>query len=352
MGDDTTCCSQWSPNPLEVNASPILNFNRPSTTSGEDYASSAGDAWDMSQGSDADSVECTANFVFTNGLLAFDTQYPANVSSGCLGPGVGEVDSRIFMNMPGTLASGKSYRYLSYRMYQNGTIPLPVDGMVVRWIWTDMANCTRVSHTAAADVGWHEYNIDLYHPYNGTPVQAANCSYYPLQPWSAVDGITKLRFDPNENWTGNLVPPLVFHQEIDWIWLSKVDGVMQGTPYPIELTLNKDASAIQYIDYYYTTSVSQPTQNYIGRATPNAIAVEEIQPQNEPYVPSQVATAQYLPLLMRSYSKYIPLQPNQVRYLWNTSAVAPGEYYICASASDGLNLATYCSKAPLQVHAP
>ena len=360
MGDDTTCCSQWSPNPLEINASPILNFNRPSPTSGEDYASSAGDAWDMSQGSDADSVECTSGFLFTNGLLAFDTQYPDNVDSWCLGPGVGEVDSRIFMNLPGTLPSGKSYRYLSYRMFQNGTIPLPVDGMVVRWIWTDLANCTRVSHTAAVDVGWHDYNIDLYHPYNGTPVQAANCSVYPLQPWSAVDGIMKLRFDPNENWTGNLVPPLVFHQEIDWIWLSKVDGVAQGTPYPIEITLNKDASAIQVIDYYYTTNLSQPTQNYIGsaagsaagRAVPLSVAVEPAQSQNDSAVPNQLATTQYLPLLMRNYSKYTPLQPNQIRYLWDTSAVPPGEYYICASAYDGLNLASYCSKAPLQIHTP
>jgi hypothetical protein len=236
LGDDTTCCTQWSTNQLEINASPILDFNRPSPTSGEDYATTAGDAWDMSNGSDADSIECISPWIFTNGLLFMDTEYPDILDSWCLGPGVGEADSRVFLHLPVILASGKDYRYLSYRMYQNGTISLPVDGMVTRFIWTDLANCTRVSHTAAVDVGWHEYNIDLYHPFNGTPVEAANCSYNPLQPWSAVDGIMKLRFDPNENWTGHLVPPMIFHQELDWIRLTKIDTVTQGINYPIEVT--------------------------------------------------------------------------------------------------------------------
>jgi hypothetical protein len=353
LGDDTTCCTQWSANQLEINASPILDFDRPSPTSGDDYATTAGNAWDMNDGSDADSIECTSAWSFTNSLLMFDTEYPAIIDSWCLGPGVGEADARIFMNLPTSLASGKDYRYLSYRMYQNGTISLPVDGMVARWIWTDLANCTRVSHTAALDVGWYEYNIDLYDPYNGTPAETANCPVYPLQPWSAVDGIMKLRFDPNENWTGNLVPAMIFHQEIDWIRLTKVDAVTQGTPYPLEVTLNKDLSTVQYIDFYYTSNRSQPLQNYIGRATPGLSQAVVEQPAYNPETNSQLAaTIQYLPLLMRNFSNYPPLLQNQVRYLWDTSAIPVGEYYICGRSFDGLNLTTYCSKAPLQIHTP
>lgn len=353
LGDDTTCCTQWSADQLEINTSPILDFDRPSPTSGEDYATSAGDAWEMNNGSDADSIECMNPWSFTNGLLSMDTAYPDIIDDWCLGPGVGEADARIFMHLPDTLPSGKDYRYLSYRMYQNGAISLPVDGMVTRWIWTDLANCTRVSHTAGIDVGWHEYNIDLYHPFNGTPVEATNCSSYPLQPWSAVDGIMKLRFDPNENWTGELVPAMIFHQELDWIRLTKVDAVTQGTKYPIEVTLSKDPSAIQYIDFYYTTNRSQPLQNYIGRSTPGLP-----QGASNPLDDNQVAdsqlitTTQYLPLLLRKFSVYPPLQPNQIRFLWDTRTIPPGEYYICGSSFDGLNLTTYCSKAPLQIHTP
>lgn len=353
LGDDTTCCSQWSTNQLVINASPILDFNRPSPTSGEDYTTVVGDAWDMSQGSDADSIECTISWNFTNGLLSIDTGYPAILTSGCKGPGVGEADPRIFMHLPASLASGKDYRYLSYRMYQNGTISLPVDGMVIRWVWTDLANCTRVSHTAALDVGWHEYNIDLYDPFNGTPAETANCSVYPYQPWSLVDGIMKLRIDPNENWTGNLVPAMIFHQEIDWIRLTKVDAVTQGVPYPIEVTLNKDANSIQYIDFYYTTNRTQPMQNYIGRATPGSGQAQVGQMEADQGTNSQLAAPLlYIPMMMRNYTTYPPLDANQVRYLWDTLTIPPGEYYICGRSFDGLNQTTYCSKAPLQIHAP
>jgi len=353
LGDDTTCCTQWSTNQLEINASPILDFDRPSPTSGEDYATTAGDAWNMSNGSDADSIECINPWIFSNGLLMMDTEYPDILDSWCLGPGVGEADSRVFLHLPGILASGKDYRYLSYRMYQNGTISLPVDGMVTRFIWTDLANCTRVSHTAAVDVGWHEYNIDLYHPFNGTPVEAANCSYYPLQPWSAVDGIMKLRFAPNENWTGQLVPPMIFHQELDWIQLTKVDTVIQGIKYPIEVTLNKEPTTVQYIDYYYTTNRSQPLQNYIGRATTGLPIVEVELPDAKLRSESQMGTSPlYLPLLMYKYTTYEPLLPNQVRYLWDTRSVLPGEYYVCGRSYDGLNQTIYCSQAPLRIVTP
>ena len=357
LGTDTTCCSQWSTTEVEVNASPILDFNRPSPSSGEDYAASAGDAWDMNTSNDIDQILCST-WSFANSLLMFDTPYPNAAPTECLGPGVGEVDSRIFVNMPGTLSYGRDYRYLSYRMYQNGTISLPVDGMIVRWIWTTPEYCTRVSQGAAIDVGWHEYNIDLYNTYNGTPVEYFNCPVSPLQPWSQVGAIRSLRFDPNENWTGELsiVPPLTFHQEIDWIRLTKVDGVTRGAIFPIEITLNKDPSTLVYIDFYYTTSRSQPQQTYIGRSSPGGL-LTPAQPPAQAETGQDADTAMatqflYIPLLLRNPVSFPVLQPNQVRYLWDTSAVVPGEYYICGVSNDGLNQTTFCSMAPLQIRTP
>jgi hypothetical protein len=352
FGTDTTCCSEWSSTSLEINASPILDFDRPSPTSGEDYATAAGDAWDMNSSNDIDQILCST-WSFANSLLLLDTPYPNAAPAECLGPGVEEVDSRIFVNMPGTLSYGGGYRYLSYRMYQNGTISLPVDGMIVRWIWTTPEYCTRVSQGAAIDVGWHEYNIDLYNTYNGTPVEYFNCPDSPLQPWSQVGAIRSLRFDPNENWTGNLVPALTFHQEIDWIRLTKVDGVMRGAIFPIEITLNKDPSTLVYIDFYYTTSRSQPQQTYIGRTSPGALSTQPVQADTVQAADTALATQfLYIPLLLRNPVSFPVLQPNQVRYLWDTSAVVPGEYYICGLSYDGLNTSTYCSSAPLQIRTP
>ncbi len=357
FGTDTTCCSEWSSTAIEINASPILDFDRPSPTSGEDYATAAGDAWDMHTSNDIDQILCST-WSFANSLLMFDTPYPNAAPTECLGPGVGEVDSRIFVNMPGTLSYGRDYRYLSYRMYQNGTISLPVDGMLVRWIWTTPEYCTRVSQGAAIEVGWHEYNIDLYNTYNGTPVEYFNCPVSPLQPWSQVGAIRSLRFDPNENWTGELsiVPPLTFHQEIDWIRLTKVDGVTRGSIYPIEVTLNKDPSTLVYIDFYYTTSRSQPQQTYIGRASPGGLLVPAQPPapaETGPNLDTSLATQLlYIPLLLRNPTTFPALLPNQVRYLWDTSAVVPGEYYLCGVSNDGLNQTTFCSMAPLQIRTP
>jgi hypothetical protein len=353
LGDDTTCCSQWSTDQLEINTSPILDFDRPSTTSGVDYSTTAGDAWDMNAASDIDAIQC-ASWSFANNLLLLDTEYPALIDEpGCLGPEVGEADPKVYLNLPGLLESGKDYRYLSFRLYQNGTISIPADGMIVRWIWTDLTNCIRVSQMVALEVGWNEYNIDLYHPFNGLPVAYAYCSVNPLQPWREVGGIKTLRFDPNENWTGKILPAMIFHQEIDWIRLTKVDGVWQGSIFPIEVTLNKAPSTVQYIDFYYTSNRSQPQQYYIGRTTPGLAAAEVAEAETLPGINVPLVNQfHYLPFLVRNISAYPPLLPNQVRYLWNTSSVVPGEYYICGRAYDGLNLTTFCSKAPLQIRTP
>ena len=358
LGADTTCCTQWSATPLQVNAATVIEYDRPSMTSGTDYATLTGNAWDMTTIEDVDQIDC-ASWALANGLLALDTPYPAALPDACRGAGVGEADPRITLNLPGTLLSGYLYRYLSFRMYQSGEVSLPADGMVIRWIWTTTNRCTRVSADAPLEVGWHTYNIDLYNPFNGTPVEAAPSYNCPtgvdmLKPWWLVGQIMTLRFDPNENWTGNLVPAQTFHQEIDWIRLSKVDSVVQGEIFPILVTLNKDASTVQYINFYYTTSVYNPVQHFIGQFRPSHASLA--QPESPAGSPSPdwgaAVSNTYLPSIQNRHIIYPPVASNQVRQLWYTTPVAPGEYSICAQAFDGYNLTTYCSEAPMQVTAP
>jgi len=358
LGTNTTCCNQWRTDLLQINAATMMEYDRPSPISGEDYATLTGNAWDMETTEDVDQIDCTI-WSLANGILNLDTLYPSNPAypAACRGEGVGEADPRILLNMPNTLLIGKEYRYLSFRMYQSGEVATPADGMMIRWIWTTTNYCTRVSADAPLEVGWNTYNIDLYDPFNGMPISsapAANCADYPLKPWWEVGQIMTLRFDPNENWTGNYVPAANFHQEIDWMRLTKVDRVAQGEIFPILITLNKDASAVQYINFYYTTNLDEPMQHFIGQYAPSFSGLSQAVSAPGSLTPNAFAatTNTYLPSIQNRHIIYPPIASNQVRLPWYTTGVTPGEYSICAQAFDGYNLTTYCSAAPMQVTMP
>jgi hypothetical protein len=329
LGKGPSCCDLWSSAPLIINRSTVVEFTKPSPYSGEDYASAYGMPWNMSSTS-VKSLDCVTP-TYLDGFMQFETPYPDLLPPGCKGSGslIG-ADPKIYLSMPGPLVNGSDYRYLTFRHSINGSYPLPVDGMMARWIWTTPNGCSNVSDDIAFDIGWHTYSIDLFDPVNGTPVEVApgGCT---SQPWWEAGALSALRFDPNENWTGNLVPPLVFEQKLDWIRLTKLDHVRKGTTFPFRIQLNKPRSEVQEILYYYTNDRDQPTQN-------RAIAVTAANPTGE-------------------YKLYLPAATNGtpfdlagfIDFFWDTSDVAPGEYYICARADDGYNTTTYCSEAPVSV---
>jgi hypothetical protein len=261
--------------------------------------------------------------------------------------------------MPAALTANQ-YRYLSFRMYINGDYQEPADGMIGRWIWSTGA-CTRVSRDIPYDVGWHTYTVDLYDPYNGTPVEVTSgCSF---TPWSQTGQVVLVRFDPNENYTGIYVPPLVFHQEFDWILLTKVDRVAQKAVFPIQLSLNKNLQDLHSIALFYTDNVSNPGQHLINVYNPSRVSSNEAflpdmrQPGAEdsrsgsPDVLASDSFVNKIFLPMVSYNN-INLESNQYYYSWDTTTVPPGEYYICAQADDGYNVTMFCSHAPMQVYVP
>ena len=338
LGTTTSCCSEWSSGELKINQAPVINFVRPSPYSGEDYATSAGNPWDMDP-SDFTRIDCT-QYSFGDGLLRMDTAYPAALPRECKGSTIGEADPQLFLNLPASLDVAGQYRYLSFRKYMNGDYAMPADGMIGRWMWTTTNDCTRVSADIPYEVGWHTYTIDLYDAFNGTPVASSppSCG---IKHWKATGQVTRLRFDPNENWTGNQVPQMTFHQELDWIRLTKVDQVARGATFPIEITANKPLESIRSISYYFTTDRKNPTQNPAGGQETFVEAGSDT-----------IAAAQqplYLPLVRRNSSGGAP---GAFTFNWNTASVAPGEYYICSVANDGYNQTTYCSDAPIRVYSP
>jgi Tol biopolymer transport system component len=338
--------------PLRINQTPIVTVTRPSFTSGEDYATQAGNPWDFSDTQDTSLITSgqgpdLLRSAYKDGMLEITSP------SGPLPAGI---DAKVYMNTPQP-ANASEYRYLTIRLHtewytRNGVfIPWAngPHGMVMRWIWTIPSltgqpgyECHLVSEDIPFDIGWRTYTVDLYDPLGGTveEMSPAGTPHCPATrpSWQTTPGLVKqFRFDPNENISevaDTITGGGPFHQTIDWIKLTKVDQVARGTPFPIQITLNKPSAQMQSIEYYYTTDRSQPTQN---RAT--GVAGLKQAPFNV-----------YLPLVSRGDSSSPPrTDAKEITFSWDTSSVAPGEYYICVAANDGVNAATYCSEAPVQV---
>lgn len=332
LGTQTTCCSQRSTGFLTINQMPVASFLNPSFTSGTDYATMAGNPWDI-EADDVTDIECTTP-TFTNHMLLLDTLYPAALPASCKG-GIGEADSKIYLNLPGGQFNAGDYRYLNLSHRIDGAWALPADGMIGRLIWQTTDNCVYVSRHFVYDVGLRQYSIDLFDSFNGTPIQ-----YFPttcrLKTWSQAGLIKALRFDPDENYTGIYVPAMVFHQEIHWIRLTQENRAAIGSPFRAKLWLNKAASSLTSANFYYTSDLNNPTQHV---ARTYAIA-------SPPPLPPGFDHKVYLPLLANDYSL------SDLVFNWDTSGVAPGNYYLCASLNDNYNQATYCSEVYIQLYTP
>ena len=335
LGTLSNCCTQWSNAELTINQTPMAQVVFPSPTSGQDYATNAGNAWDMDP-NDIDRVECSS-YGFSDGLLSVQTNYPAALPSSCRGS-IGEADSQLYLNMPGPLKNASEYRYLSFKLNMEGSYAMPADGMIGRFMWTTPNGCTQVTADIPYEVGWNTYVIDLYDPFNGTPVEASppGC---PIVPWTQTREVVRLRFDPNENYTGIYVPPMVFSQHFDWITLSKADRVAQGQSYLVGLQLNKTLNQISDIEYFFTTDPQNPVQNRALRYNKEVV------------VPFNASFFVYLPGVVTSGGAF-EKPATDTNFNWDTSGVVPGEYYICAKVYDGKNESTVCSEAPVQVYNP
>ena len=117
---------------FEVNQAPIVDFSRPSFTSGEDYATQTGNPWDMSDQSDLEGARCVSNLSLGNGILSFDTLSGENLSPDCAYGGL--ADPQFYLNSP-TPIDPREYRYLSFRQNTLGDWQNVPGAMIVRWVW-------------------------------------------------------------------------------------------------------------------------------------------------------------------------------------------------------------------------
>jgi hypothetical protein len=323
-----------------INAAPILTFDKPSMTSGEDFATAAGNRWDMMDSVDAEDTYNCVTESWSDGIMSFDTVDRAYQVSGCYSgtKPLNNNDPIFYLNTPGTI-DPSVYRYLSYRIYSDGR-PITgsdptmyyqdiVNGMILRYgvaLGPNGNTCKEVSNDIPFDVGWNTYSIDLFKGTDGLFEEwTGSCpsSKY----WNQTGPIEIMRLDPNENQLGRTL-----HQELDWIKLTKMDQAKTNSTFTFLLKANKSAASLSALEFYYTTTLSNPIQH---------AAVEYIRD----VIPTPVFT--FLPLAISP--EYDDYDQADIRFVWDTSGVSPADYYICVIAGDGYNTASYCSNAPVKV---
>jgi len=334
------CCIVESSQTIVINQTPVVDFAKPSFYSGEDYATSIDNAWDFQDS--ADIVKAVgARFSHLSGVLDMVTKS-------------GSADPKIFLNTPQQIPDSREYRYLNFRLYTAGPWQNVTDGMILRWIWVQpvdrVGECYRVSQDIPLNVGWQIYSIDLSDPFNGIAEEVAgSCSGLNWH-WLESSPLSKFRLDPNENILG--VP---LHQQLDWVRLTKLEQVTQGSVFTIRIGLNKMPSEIASTEFYYTNDLSNPTQHVANELIRTSKILDPLRRKasGEEIFSSVFQKTVLLPMAVKDY---IPLDlpgiAHELTYNWDTSAVNPGEYFVCARVNDTYNEAIYCSEAPVKIIAP
>ncbi len=311
---------------FSINPAPVAKFDRPSFTSGEDYATQQGKPWNMHDSSTIDRIAC-ATGTFQNDLLNIITPGPKQEPSGCNANNIS--DPQVWLNAP-VLVDSNQYRYLTFSMYTGEPWADVSRAMIVRWIWTiNNDACGLVGDAIPYDVGWQTISIDLHDSLEGLVVdRTPNCPSGPLY-WNSAPA-KRVRLDPNENMLDHPIT-----QQISDIYLTKMDSVRKGSTFPVQLSFNKPASQISSTSFYYTDNLNQPTQH------PAVRYVSSLQPNSHFF---------YLPYISGGISTGVGQDPNTMIFQWNTSGVVPDTYYICGVFNDGFNPVLYCSDAPVKLN--
>jgi len=285
--------------PFAINAPPVIHLTDPDETGGEDFATKVlGNPWDMNDASDLRTVpdDHVPQKSFANGILS-------GVSDGVITNYYGTApggDAQLFLLTGNASIDPNRYRYFTIRMRVDDPFDL-LGGSIGRVLWGSKANqpySLTVSREWLVWPGWNTYTFDLgslnTSTYGGIITTEGN-----KLPWAASP-ITSLRIDPHE-----------FAQlkgfQIDYVKLAAVDEA-KGS-FVIRWTGgdpdNNPATVALYRDT--NRNVADGT-TFIGTA--NAAAGQ---------------------------------------YVWNTSGVPSGTYWIYAVVSDSLNATGSYSTGPVQV---
>ncbi len=346
IGADTSSGVIWSSGALVINTSPQIKITSPSKTSGQEFSATVlGNAWDMNNTNDLnDSLPrhwetCVSNPSFTNSIYAAtlttcstDTYY---------------TDARFIlghMNPPGNnpIIDTDKYRYFSFRYTLSGEQNIG-QGWIARMGWWqgNESGATTEPTVMSRDMmlleGWNTYSADLW-------ADDAIDEAHPVQVAWRDSSPNRLRFDPAELFLTRL-PANV---QIDWIKLTAMDEIVQGDRFAIAYELF--ATRPTTTTFYYDTDTDPSSGASLIETVPasvmnngagNGLNDNDNTESDASVVGIEATHSIYLPIIMNNYCADC--------VYWDTTAVSPAEYYICAALDDSYNTIYRCSESPVKV---
>jgi len=297
------------------------NFIQPGFASGDDYATDAGNPWDMSDTADVDHIKNCTGYTTQDGVMAVNV-------------GASQSDVQVYLNVP-TAIDHDHYFYLTYRLWFDYPYTWADVGQATRVFWGRAENIEAVSSLIYVYPGWQTYSVDL-----------RSLELVSGSPWNTADWAT-FRIDPIANGTGQDV---TFY--IDDINLTGDERADLFADIRWELT-DPDSSATT-MNLYYDTDSGGLDGTFITTLslTDGQHSVLTVSPSVEDgsSLTRTLSLTQtvFLPL---AASNWYPLCTGAC-YTWDTHAIAPGTYYLYACMNDGYNELCRYSERPLLVDHP
>jgi len=312
---------------LMINQAPIVRITQPGFTSGDDYATDAGNAWDMSDAPDFPYVLNGTGSL--EGGVAVITAPPQQGTSD---------DIQVYLNMPNWAAIDTSrYYYLTYRMKVDYPYLYYTDqGQFSRVFWGRDPFTEAQSKLIYVFPDWQTYTVDL---------RSIALSFGPS--WTATNW-NLLRIDPiaNDSTGQNVTIHLDdvkltgderadFYADIQW---QLTDSDTSATT--MELYYDADRSGFNGTPITTRSlangqpSDAMPLPQSGSRASPNSV--------------DALAPRAFLPMVARNW--HPPC--TGACYTWYTGDIAAGTYYLYACVDDSYNRACRYSDTPLIVSHP
>ncbi len=286
--------------PLEIRQAPILDFKKPSKISGPDYAADVvGDPWGMSNSGD----------IF----------FEANISGSSFNSGVYDAtningDPSLHLNVLSNVNTN-DYKYVTFRFKLDGTQDIG-GGWVGRIVWWYIGPGidAAVTEDMLLYEDWQTYTMNL-----------DEVLFEPSNPGSWSGSPIVFRIDPHE-----ISTPNDFH--LDYVLLTGDEQVTAGSPFTIVYDVTPSSGLS--LTFYYDTD-TDPTN---GRTLMQAYSGPA-----PPLSPNDV----FIPLVNNASSEAEIELIDGLHWVWDTSGVSAGTYYVSSTAADGVNITTWYSEIPV-----
>jgi hypothetical protein len=249
-----------------------------------------------------------------------DVPLERNISSSNFTDGIYSMvnttgDPNIHFNVD-TSVDTNVYHHVTFRMMLEGNQSIG-GGWISRFVWwsIDPGVDPVVTQDMIIYEGWHTYSLDL---------DAALIE--PSFPGSWSGNPIVFRLDPHE-----VATPKNFY--LDYVLLTGDETVSAADPYPLFYDLSESIPAA--VTFYYDND--QNPSN--GRTLMHAYSAPA--PPNPQLL--------FLPLIDRVYSPPEIAPPSGDSWVWDTTGVPLGTYYVSAVVTDGLNTTTWYSQIPVTI---